>query len=550
MSDALHGPAVPDHYIGTHEGNQISEVVVFTDQAYLKRVAQVQADRGLNRFLMEVQAYEVDVESAQANVFGIGEIVSVQYKEIPVRDTPQEYPRELEGRKEQLSRQRKALKDEREVHSKQIRFLDSVVGFGETEIPKEVKTQFPETENLENMLEFLGANYQRLTDRNTELSHQMEELDKELAVVEKKLKKSRRPKDATKKAIEVLFDSDQEQKIDIEVSYVAQYAFWEPVYKVDVPLDLSGVSLTMFARIRQRTGEDWRGVKLAVSNAVPLRGSELPHMDSWYLTLAPKDVVFGGAAGLEVPAPAGALESLAEEPEAVEEEVLMDLVAEPVEAEFRQAEQRELPLAFEYELPQSVSMDSGGGETMLPLYTKEMEGDFFIYSVPKIDPLSYLVCSTAPDKALLPGRLNIHFGGRFVGGTYLSEKEAGEDLLINLGVERGLKVRREKVSDKLAETFFGKVDRSTAARQLEYRIVMESLKDEQTRVRLLDSIPVSKIDRIQIKGVETEPEPTTKDYQEREGVMLWDVQLEPNTTQDIRIKFFIKHPKDTPPQGL
>ncbi len=181
---------------------------------------------------------------------------------------------------------------------------------------------------------------------------------------------------------------------------------------------------------------------------------------------------------------------------------------------------------------------------------KDMQGEFFIYAAPRHDPLAYLVCHSSPDSELLAGRLNVHFGGRFVGGTALTEKKAEEDLLVNLGVERGLKVRREKVTDKLTETFFGKIDRLTSARELEYRIVIDNLKEEPVRVRLFDSIPVSKIDRIQVKGVETVPEPTTKDYQDREGVMLWDVQVRPKAVQEIRIKFFVKHPKDSPPQGL
>ena len=187
---------------------------------------------------------------------------------------------------------------------------------------------------------------------------------------------------------------------------------------------------------------------------------------------------------------------------------------------------------------------------MLPLYTKDMQGEFFTYAAPRHDPLTYLVCRISADTELLAGRLNIHFGGRFVGGTALTEKKAGQDLLVNLGVERGLKIRREKVTDKLTETFFGMVDRLSSAREIEYRIFIENLKDETVRVRLLDSVPVSKIDRIQIKGLETVPDPTTKDYQKREGVMLWDMQVPSKAVREIRLKFFVKHPKDTPPQGL
>ena len=247
-------------------------------------------------------------------------------------------------------------------------------------------------------------------------------------------------------------------------------------------------------------------------------------------------------------APPGGAEMLVEE--TLEDFGALDAAEMAPEASFQQAEQKELPLAFEYELPQQITLNSGDGETLLPLYTKMMEGKFFIHSVPRYDPLAYLVCRIQPDSALLAGRLNVHFGGRFVGGTTFSEKKAGQELLINLGAERGLKVEREKVTDKLAETFFGRVERSMAARELEYRIQIENLKDEAVTVELFDSIPVSKTDRIQVKGLELTPDPKVTDFQEREGVMKWEIRLEPKAVQAIRVKFFVKYPKDLQPHGL
>ena len=129
-----------------------------------------------------------------------------------------------------------------------------------------------------------------------------------------------------------------------------------------------------------------------------------------------------------------------------------------------------------------------------------MAGEFFSDAVPRRDLPAYLVCQTAADSALPAGRLNVHFGGRFVGSANLGEKKAGEDLVVNLGAERGLRITREKVTDKLAETFLGVVDRANVAREIEYRIVIENLKEEAARVHLLDSLPVSETDRIQVKG--------------------------------------------------
>jgi uncharacterized protein (TIGR02231 family) len=552
MREQKQGQFVQDEFISEADGNRLSEVVVFTDQAYLKRQARVQAQSGLNRFFMEIRAFAVDADSAQARVYGEGEILSVQYKEMPVKEMPQEEVRAFDQKKEQLSRQRKEFENQKAVYEKQRKFLDSMIGFAEIELPKEVRTQFPKTEELKTMLNFLGENYQTLSEKQGELDRQIEELDQEIAVIEKQLKRLRRPKDAMQKGIEILFKSRTEQEIELEVFYVAQHASWQPVYKVDVSQDLLSISLTMFACIQQQTGESWNNVKLAVSNAVPLKGAALPEIESWYVSLPPKQPYMTGALGAQ-PAMKVRRKRSAKAEELALEDALADVApaAAPLpEAEFTQAAQTELPLAFEYELPQFISMDSGGGDTILPLYTKALQGEFFVYASPRQDPLVYLVCRASANSELLAGQLNVHFGGRFVGSTALAEKKPGEDLLVNLGVERGVKVRREKVTDKLTETFFGVVDRLSSARELEYCIRTENLKDEAVRVRLIDSIPVSKIDRVQVKGVEIVPEPTQKDYHDHEGVMLWDVQVKPETVQEIRMKFFIKHPKDISPQGL
>ena len=547
----------PDNVIREKDGNRISEVVVYSNQAYVKRRARIRAGKGLNQFLLEVKAFRVDVDSAQGSVFGDGEILSVQYREFPVKDAPQKDIRQLEEKLEELNRRRKALKSKQEVQNKQIQFLDSIIAFAETEIPTKIKTQFPEPENIKSMLSFVEDNYQHLVESSLGFMHQIEDLDKEIRPISKKLDKSRRPKQAMQRVIEVLFESPAEQDVEIEASYVAMDAAWTAVYRADVPQDLSTVKLNMFARIQQTTGENWDAVNLVVSNAVPLKGAVLPTMESWYLELPPQSVDFAVAGVAEE----GLAEDLADAvqtyrkrassmPEEMAGEMEEFFYEGQLQAEFRQADQKQLPLAFEYELPQEVSIHSGKGEILLPLFTKERSGEFYNYAVPGNDPLTYLVCRISADSALLGGRLNVHFGGRFVAGTTLTEKKAGEDLLLNLGAERSVKVQREKVTDKVTETFFGKVDRSSVARELEYRIQIENLKEDSARVHLFDRIPVSKTDRIQIKGVECKPRPTVQDYQDREGVMLWDIEVKPGVVQDIRIKFFVKHPKDNPPLGL
>ena len=528
-----------DEIIREGDRNRITEAVVFTDQAYIKRKTHVQVQAGLNRLRVELQAFQVDSDSVQATVYGRGEIISVQYKEIPVIDAPQKNVKEIEDEIKVMKRQRRSLEQENEVLDKQQRFLDSVIDFGEKEMPKKIKTAFPKTDDLKTMLLFLEENYKNLASENERLFRRIEDADDELAVLKMRLKQIRQPLQKYRKVIEVLFLGKEAHEIDLIISYVVQNAFWEPVYKTDAPSDLSRLDLTMFARIRQKTGENWENITLAVSNAIPLKGAALPDLHTWRVGMPKQLAPLASKMLMGVQAVRKKKRGKADF--ADETDLMAGSLAKP-EAQFTQAEEKKLPLAFEYLLPQRTDIKSGGDETLLPLYSKEMTPEFYIYTVPAIDPLCYLVCRAAPDSTLLAGRLNIYFGGRFVGSASLTEKQAGEDLLINLGAERGVKVQRSKVTDKVNETFFGIVDRMSVARTLVYRITVENLKDVAVRVRLIDRIPVSETDRIQIKGVETDPEPTEKDYQKREGVMLWDFEMPAKGTKAIEIRFDIKHP--------
>ena len=88
------------------------------------------------------------------------------------------------------------------------------------------------------------------------------------------------------------------------------------------------------------------------------------------------------------------------------------------------------------------------------------------------------------------------------------------------------------------------------AHEMEYRITIENLNDSPAQVQILDSIPVSTTDSVQIMDIKTYPEPTVRDFQAQEGVMLWTLKVDPHAPRDIRIKFFVKYPKNSFPWGL
>jgi uncharacterized protein (TIGR02231 family) len=526
--------------------SQIQEVTLFSNEAMVTRQATVHVHKGVNEILLSVDAFRVDSDSVSARVFGDGELYSMQLKEIYLREAPQENIRTLEKKLQELKVSRKALEDNKAVLKSKEKFLSAVIDFAKTQLPVDMKTSFPKTEDLEKTLAFLGSHFEQIHQQRQALDEKTESIDKEIQVVEKELASLTRVRQKKRKGIEVLFNAKTDQQIKIEASYLVQNAFWQPLYKVAVPLDLNAVNLTMFSKIHQKTGEDWPDIDLAVSNVVPLKGTSLPELPSWILDIRRpvlKKPAFGGRVDLAEKA----AEPMAE---ARIQETMALGALDKEEAEFVSAQRKELPLSFEYEMPGKLTIESKDKETLLPLFTKTLKGKFLHYAVPKRNPLSFLVCKATVDKELLGGPMNVHFGTRFVGKTFMEEKKAGETFDLNLGADREVKIKRQRIKDKVKETFFGKFERNTVVREMAFKITAENLKDKPLSMNILDSVPVSRTDKIKVEDVQIKPEPTERNYQDKEGILLWLFDLKPREVKEIDISFVVSYPKDEPVLGL
>jgi len=516
--------------------SHIKEVTLFSNQAWVKREATVKLHKGLNEILIELQAFRVDRDSVSAKVFGEGEIYSVQFKEVYLKESPHGKIKSLEQKIRELKRSKRILLDEKVVLRNREKFLSSIIDFSKTQVPQEIKTSFPKIEDLEKTLDFISNNFQTINSKKQSLDTQIEEIEEEIRVLERELASLTRPRQKSKRVVEIMFNSKKEQTAKIDASYLVHNAYWQPFYKVDVPLHLEDVDLTMFSRINQKTGEDWNKISLSVSNVIPLKGVGLPSPRSWILDIARARQK---VARLSPRKPAAEVLKMK-----------MDVAADKGEAKFVQAQRKELPLSFEYKMPQALNIESRDKETLLPIFSKTLKGEFVYFSVPKISPLTFLVCSTSADKELLSGALNVHFGGRFIGKTYLAEKKPGEAFKMSLGADREVKVKREKIKDKVKETYFGKIGRKTVVRDMAFKITVENIKGRPIKIKILDSIPVSRTDRIEVKDLKITPVPVKKNYQDKEGVLLWEFKLKPGGKQEINMEFVVTYPKDAPVFGL
>ncbi len=505
--------------------SRITDVTVFANRAMVTRNAAADVEAGMNRLVVNTGAFDIVTDSVRVAVFGDGEILGVQIVRTPMREMPQEKIRELTDRIEVLEKEKKGFLDAKQALSRQEAFLDGYVDFTDRSTDT-IKITIPSTQEIESYLSFFDEKYNAIYDQRRLIDERIVSTEKEIQRLKRELSMHRGFEERMQTGIEILFNSPAAKSLTIETRYLVNAVRWSPVYRASVEGDIKDVNLSMMAAINQQTGEAWRDVNLTISNAVPVQAGRLPELSPWWMDYRPPVPLRN-----EVGAKFRSME-------------MMDTAAAPPVEAIR----KETALSFEYTLPVPVTIASREQETQVPILTRTIEGQFYHYTVPAMGTDAYLVCEAKTDRELLPGPVNVFFENSYTGRMMLDEKGPGDSFTLGLGVDRSVRVKREKLEDKVRETaFFGRVERDTVIRELSYRIRLENMKKKPVTLKVTDRIPVSMTDRITVKDIVFSPEPARRNVDEKAGITQWDIKMAPEEVTDITISFTVSYPKDMPP---
>jgi hypothetical protein len=86
--------------------------------------------------------------------------------------------------------------------------------------------------------------------------------------------------------VEILVESNSRHQANFELSYLVSEAGWIPKYDVRVTDINNPLELNYKAEVYQRTGVEWKNVKLKFSNGNPNESGVLPELKTWFLNFA------------------------------------------------------------------------------------------------------------------------------------------------------------------------------------------------------------------------------------------------------------------------
>ena len=523
--------------------SEISEISVYADSALINRVTHLELDKGTYTAIFSNIIPEVDENSLRVSAEGtaIIKLFGAQVKREYLEEVPSERIQQLKEEIQRLEDEITRRQNLESILMEKKKFLNSITLFSNTQIPQDLITSMPQISDLENILSFLDTELKDIYAQALDCELEIRDLNNKLETLERELSQVSGVQSKLKRSIMVELEVLKEGTADLKVSYLVGGASWNPIYDARANFEKSEVELISYGVIKQVTGEDWLGVDCVLSTAKPRIGGSMPYVASWFLRPYQPEVMRDKV--LAVPAPAYQTEAFKKEAGALEERA---------ESEMEYAAAEEKGIAIIYNLPSKVSVKSDKSEHKFPVSSQILSAEFEYSSYPRVSPFAYLGSRVTNSKGLqlLAGRVNIFLEGDFVGFSSIGNIAPSEEFELYLGIDENVKVKRELLEKKVDETLIAGIPSRTKKTTFKYKFTIENYKSKKIKVKLFEAIPVSEDDRIKIKIDEISLEPGVKDWEDRKGIWLWELELEPQQKQEIFYTFIVEHPRDMLVEGL
>jgi uncharacterized protein (TIGR02231 family) len=431
-----------------------------------------------------------------------------------------------------------------EVLSTQEKFLNSIQATATTKASEQVAQGKPDILSWEKVYDFLGTKL--LAVKQAQLEHQkkLDDQNVKLDALKKKLDSIRPKRSQEARKVSVLIEASQVGDFKLSLAYTVMNARWVPLYTVRALPDSSEIELTVTGLIQQRSGENWENVKAQLSTASPAIESRPGELDPWTLDIyVPRPVprmaaqkaadrvgVTGGVVGGVV----GGVMSEAAVP------------VEVREAELDTAAILESGIHLNFEIKRSVDIPSDGAPHKVPIDSQKLKVKFDYVAVPKLKEAMFLRGSVKNTLAypFLPGSADLFIIQDFVGTTQIPYVAANEEAKMYFGEDGQIKIKYEQVKkEKINPGFLGKTEKL----HLVYKITVQNLRKNAAEIELMDQLPISQNDKIEIKDINIQPAQSKKDDK---GILTWKLTLAPQEKKEITIDFTIEYPKDATIIGI
>jgi uncharacterized protein (TIGR02231 family) len=526
------------------ETGKIESAVVFKDRALVKRSAKVEFDQGPHTLVISGIPASADERTARISGTATSAMTIVGVRFAPVELSKPADPKEaaVTDKIEKLQRDIKKLDYKINARKEQLGFIEKLTG-GEKKSSSQIPLHRPAIQDLEKLMDFIYTRGSEAGGAIFEAQGEQDKIKKEIDRLQRELSHMRARQSKGYKNIIVEFRSDAKGKGTFTAELSVPDAGWEPFYVAKADAAKNEVRVSFSALVRQRTGEDWDGVKLTLSTASPGMWMSAPEIQPWVISPArpmpPTRHAFQPQALAMAPAP----QAMAKKSE-MKAEAMDELAEAPATVEYAVAARDVTATSFE--APGRAGVKSGGEKTRVNVGELVFKAEWSYYTVPKLYPRTYLRGKfvNATETPLPAGDVQALAGDSFAGMGRMKPLAPGQEMTMDFGVDEGFKLERKLIKKETGRE--GIVTKRSSARYI-YETTVESHKPSPVTVELEDQLPLPSDEAIKIEDIVLKPKPDKRDERNK---LTWNVPLAPNEKKTVRMEFTVEYPRDMNITGL
>lgn len=513
--------------------SKITEVTVFRNYAKETRLANAMIPVGNSEIVISNISIYLDENSLQISTKGNVKILSVSTRLNYLTDKLK-------------SAQLVKLNDSSEILTDDYYWISQQIGAYQDEL--KILDDNRKLSNDKNT--FTALQVKELAElyrvRSLELRKFIFDLNKKQKLVNEKLSRIKSQiaelngnKNSTVKEVVLKVNAKNAGQVFFKTSYIITNAYWIPIYDIRAKNVNAPLQLDCRAKVVQNTGYDWKDVKLTLSTANPSANHNRPILYPIFVDFFQPDFYQYKMKQTAAPVIQMMEKSEGTNMAYISSEVSKDEdFVDGLKATDNNVTIQEGEMAVEYNIETLQDVESDNKEHIVGIQEIEMPALYSYHTVPKMDMTAYLLARVT-DWAkynLLAGEANIFFDDNYVGKSYLNPNVSSDTLLISLGGDEKISVKRMKLNDFSAKKFLSGNIKETKA----FETTIKNNKNTAIEIELLDQYPVSKNAQIDVKLEEADGAIVTAEY----GKLVWKIKLQPNESRKIKLVYTIKYPKD------
>lgn len=516
----------------------VKEVTIYRQGAKVHNVADVRLQSGENRIVFEKLSLGCNPQSIQVRIKGSAQLMTAAFRtnSNEIKKADQTKAQKLQDSIDLVNELRDKLGTEKNILEKEEKVIEqnqARVGSGQGTTTNPININ-----DLKELVNYYRTRINDIHNRIFDINKEVKKLNKQLATLNDKYYRALQSEIETSGEIVMQINSSIAQTVEITCIYLINSASWEPLYDLRADAIDKPLNLTYKASIKQSSGLDWKNVKIHLSSAMPLTNNSRPILNPKYIDyqiVAKKNYYNDKLKVNEYQ-----LSNSYQAPNnAIKEEAVTAPAPSPLETlDFQDENTQSFNEVFDIEPLHTVLNESQ--ELQIIEYKKEDVPAIFEYhAVPKIEPSVFLLAKVIDygKYNLLSGNANIFYKDTYIGQSYIDTKTTLDTLLLSLGRDEDIVIKRIKPTDVVSPPRFLNNYKKEA---IVFDIMIKNNKSIPIKIEVLDQIPISKNAEIEVELKEDSRAEYNKDY----GRLLWRLDIEPRKNKTIRFSYTVKYPKD------